>query len=346
MKNLMKLLLLFCVLWLSVLLLWPRGPQAAASTPEGAGGGRRNVTVLLWHWPFRKPLSLDGDVCWDLFRIPGCRLLSQRSRFSSADVVVFHNTELAEQRSSLPLHLPRPPGQRWAWMSLEAPASMFNLLRYSNVFNMTVSYRRDADVTIPYGELHPRGTQGQLVDAVPPNKTFPVCWVVSNYSNQHRRSRVFRELRQLMPVQVYGRWKRRPLTSASLLPTISRCFFYLAFENSVGRDYITEKLWRNAYQGGAVPVVLGPPMEDYQAVAPPHSFIHVDSFASTGELAEHLQQLTADRWRYSQYFSWRREWKVKLLTDWRERLCRICSGFPRLPQQRVYANLHEWVYLP
>nr|CAH04177.1 alpha3-fucosyltransferase [Tetraodon nigroviridis] len=332
------LFLLLCLLSLWFLLPWLRGPQAA---PDRGG---RNLTVLLWSWPFNKPLSLEGDVCWDMSGIPGCRLLSQRSLFSTADVVVFHSNELEKQRRALPFDLPRPQGQRWAWMSLEAPAATPDLRRYSNVFNMTVSYRRDADVTIPYGQLQPRETAAPT-DAVPANKTFPVCWVVSNYQTRHRRSKVFQELKAVIPVQVYGRWSRKPLSAGALLPTISRCYFYLAFENAISKDYITEKLWRNAYLGGAVPVVLGPPLKDYQAVAPPRSFIHVDNFTSTRELALHLRQLAADQRRYREYFSWRRDWEVKLFTDWRPRLCAICSQFSRLPQHRVYASLHDWVHL-
>lgn len=347
-KDLMKmfLLLLLCFYLLCFLLPWPGAFQAAPATPERGGRGGRNVTVLLWYWPFGKPLSLDGDVCWDMFRIPRCTLVSQRSLFSAADVVVFHNKELTKQRRDLPFDLPRPAGQRWAWMSLEAPVSNPTLQQYSNVFNMTISYRRDADITIPYGQLQPREADGPPPDAIPSNKSFLVCWVISNYKNQHRRSKVYKELRGVIPVQVYGHWGRKPLSSEALLPTISRCFFYLAFENSISKDYITEKLWRNSYQGGAVPVVLGPSVEDYQAVAPPRSFIHVDSFASTRALAAHLQQLAADQRRYRQYFTWRRDWKVKLVTDWRERLCRICPRFTRLPQHRVYTNLHDWVHLP
>lgn len=226
-------------------------------------------------------------------------------------------------------------------MSLEAPGS--NLKRYANVFNMTVSYRRDADVTIPYGELRAGRTDGRLTGGVPANKSFLACWVVSNYDRHQKRSRVYRELKALIPVQVYGRRTRAPLSPQALLPTISRCYFYLAFENKISRDYITEKLWRNSYQGGALPVVLGPPVEDYAAVAPPRSFVHVDQFASTHALADYLRRLAADRRRYGRYFSWRRDWSVKLLTDWRERLCRICPRLSRLPQHKVYSDLHGWV---
>ncbi|KAL7376936.1 hypothetical protein ABVT39_018548 [Epinephelus coioides] len=335
------LLSFLLVLPLGLLNGWPRGFQTQTARYRNWSTSR-NITVLLWYWPFGRSFSLKGDVCWDLYSIPHCRLVDQRSLFPSADVVVFHNKELAVRRQKLPLHLPRPQGQRWAWMSLEAPAHNGNLSQYANIFNMTITYRRDADVTVPYGELLPKKTEGHLAEDVPQNKSFLACWVVSNYRNHHKRSQVYKELNATVPVKVYGRWTKTPLRSSALLPTISRCYFYLAFENSVAKDYITEKLWRNAYQGGAVPVVLGPPLEDYKAVAPPNSFIHVDEFASVKDLGKYLQQLAEDKKRYSEYFAWKRQWKVKLSTDWRERVCKICSQYNSLPQEKIYSDLEAW----
>ncbi|KAM9306606.1 alpha-(1,3)-fucosyltransferase 7-like [Pholidichthys leucotaenia] len=317
-------------------------PSTVVPSSSVAG---RNVTVLLWYQPFKKSLHLgEGDVCWDQYGISGCRLEDRHSAFNSADIVVFHNRELVRGQEMLPVHLPRPPGQRWAWMSLEAPKHNGDLSPYGGIFNMTVSYRRDADVTVPYGEIIPVEDEdtGDDTGSAPLNKSSLVCWVVSNYRRIHRRSRFYRELQSVVPVVVYGRWNRRPLPSQKLLPTISTCYFYLSLENTVAKDYITEKLWRNAYAGGAVPVVLGPPMEDYNAVAPPHSFIHVDQFSSVKELGRFLRKLVQDQEEYQKYFSWRRWWRVRLISDWRERLCRICSQFTSLPPYRVYTDLQAW----
>ncbi|XP_076613397.1 alpha-(1,3)-fucosyltransferase 7 [Chaetodon auriga] len=343
-----KCLLLFflCVFSLCLLHGWlPEFQALTAINPSTFGNwsSSRNVTILLWHWPFGRPFSLRGNVCWDLYHIPHCRLVDQRSLFPSADVVVFHNRELT-QGLKLPLDLPRPRGQRWAWMSLESPVYNGNLQQYRNIFNMTITYRRDADITIPYGELLPKETEGHPVEEVPQNKSLLVCWVISNYMRQHKRSQVYKDLNATVPVKVYGRWTKTPVPSTALLSTISRCYFYLAFENSVSKDYITEKLWRNAYQGGAVPVVMGPPISDYKAVAPPNSFIHVDEFASVKDLGKYLQRLAEDKKRYSEYFAWKKQWKVKLYTDWRERMCKICSQYNSLPQHKVYSDLKASVY--
>ncbi|KAM9841686.1 alpha-(1,3)-fucosyltransferase 7 [Aulostomus maculatus] len=321
---------------------WLSGSQVRnPSTPLNRS---RNLTILLWYWPFGRQLKLKGDVCWDHYRIPHCQLVDQKSLYYTADVVVFHNRELVQKRQKLPLDLPRPQGQRWAWMSLEAPAHNGNLTMFANVFNMTVSYRRDADVTVPYGELLPKEVERDAMTDTPLNKSSVLCWVVSNYRRTHRRNQVYNELNAIIPVKVYGRWTNTPLPSKALLPTISHCYFYLALENSVAKDYITEKLWRNAFLAGTVPVVLGPPVQDYKAVAPPHSFIHVDEFASVQDLGEYLKVLAGDKKCYSEYFKWKQDWEVKLYTDWRERLCKICSQYDLLPQRRVYSDLEAWLH--
>nr|XP_057913378.1 alpha-(1,3)-fucosyltransferase 7-like isoform X2 [Doryrhamphus excisus] len=299
-----------------------------------------SMTVLLWYWPFKQVEDLRGDVCWDLYRIPRCRVVVERSLFSKADVVVFHNQELKTKWEKLPMKLPRPPGQRWAWLSLESPANNGDLRRFAGVFNLTMSYRRDADVSIPYGELLPRGPEDVVEDNLQ-NKTDLVCWVVSNFRLSHTRTKVYQELTKVIPVKVYGRLTT-PLKPKDLLPTLSRCYFYLAFENSLSKDYITEKLWRNAYQSGAVPVVLGAPLQDYKAVAPPHSFIHVDEFASVKELAEYLHNLAGDPERYGEYLRWKTDWKAKSYESWRWVLCQVCAQYHSFPQHKVYADLATW----
>ncbi|XP_019964206.1 alpha-(1,3)-fucosyltransferase 7 isoform X2 [Paralichthys olivaceus] len=342
---------ILCVLMLCLYNIWLGGlddltanssSSSRSCCSNSSNSSNRTVTILMWYWPFDMHYNLKGDVCWDLYRIPRCRLVDKRTLFSSADVVVFHNRELMQGRQKLPLALPRPQLQRWAWMSLESPVHNGNLHQYANIFNMTITYRRDSDVTVPYGELLPKETRGHLVTNNLQNKSTLVCWVVSNYQKHHKRSQVYSKLNAAVPVKVYGQWTKTLLSSADLLPTISRCYFYLAFENSVSKDYITEKLWKNAYQGGAVPVVLGPPLSDYKAVAPPKSFIHVDEFASVKELAKYLQELAKDKKRYGEYFTWKQEWKVRLYTDWRERLCSICLKYHSLPQQKVYSDLTAW----
>ncbi|XP_048882337.1 alpha-(1,3)-fucosyltransferase 7-like isoform X2 [Brienomyrus brachyistius] len=300
---------------------------------------RGNVTILVWHWPFGQTSTLQKDACWDNYHVPGCNLVDNRSLLSQADVVIYHNRELQNGVSKLPLDLPRPPAQKWVWLSLESPAHNGDLRQYGGLFNWTMTYQSDADICLPYGELIPRTTKGNYT--IPAKQTL-ACWVVSNFQSSHKRSEVYMSLKNLIPVEVYGHWAKKPLNNEQVLPIISQCYFYLAFENSVYRDYITEKLWYNAFLAGTVPVVLGPPRANYEAYIPKDSFIHVDDFASITELATFLNELASHKERYNSYFRWRSDYYVKRFHSWSERFCKICKIYERLPPRKIYDDLDSW----
>ena len=97
--------------------------------------------------------------------------------------------------------------------------------------------------------------------------------------------------------------------------------FYLAFENSNCKDYISEKFYINGLRHNILPIVMGPSHEDYTAVAPPHSFLHVDQFKNPAQLAKYLNMLDRDFDMYNKFFEWQRkgEWVNTRF------FCRLCS---------------------
>jgi glycoprotein 3-alpha-L-fucosyltransferase len=77
-----------------------------------------------------------------------------------------------------------------------------------------------------------------------------VAWFVTNCNDRNGRRQYAQELQKYIPVDIYGACgtKKCPRSTENV------CFdmldtdykFYLAFENSNCRDYITEKLFLNA----------------------------------------------------------------------------------------------------
>ena len=47
---------------------------------------------------------------------------------------------------------------------------------------------------------------------------------------------------------------------------------------------------------------MGASLEEYERLAPSHSFIHVDQFKGPKELAEYLLELDSDDDKYNEYF--------------------------------------------
>ncbi|XP_069789137.1 alpha-(1,3)-fucosyltransferase 7 [Narcine bancroftii] len=298
------------------------------------------LVVLVWNWPFLPKSTAGANVCWDLYAIQNCILTCNRSMFDRANVVAFHHREIQINISNLPRET-RPPNQKWLWVSLESPSNTKGIRQLNGLFNWTMTYRRDSDIFIPYGSLT---KVNQHTNFSIPKKSFLSTWVISNYHKNSWRAKVHFNLSKYMKIDVYGKSVKKYLNKIHLLPRISKYAFYLAFENSVHKDYITEKLWRNSFMAGSVPVVLGPPRANYEEFVPADSFIHVNDFPSEQELACFLKDLWQNRTRYEQYFNWRKQYTVKMHTDWTERFCTICTKFHSLPQSKIYNNLHDWFH--
>ncbi|XP_019789302.1 alpha-(1,3)-fucosyltransferase 7 [Globicephala melas] len=305
------------------------------SAPGGAPAPQPTITILIWHWPFAsQPPELPSNTC-SSYGVAHCRLTTNRSLLASAHAVVFHHRELQTRQARLPL-AERPQGQPWVWASMESPSHTRGLGRLRGVFNWVLSYRRDSDIFVPYGRLEPREGPAPPL----PAKSRVAAWVVSNFQERQRRVQLYRQLAPHLQVDVFGRASKQPLCADCLLPTVARYLFYLSFENSQHRDYITEKFWRNALLAGTVPVVLGPSRVTYEAFAPPDAFVHVDDFGSAHELAAFLAGMNESRYR--RYFAWRDRLRVRLFGDWRERFCAICARYPHLPRGQAYQDLEGW----
>ena len=110
-----------------------------------------------------------------------------------------------------------------------------------------------------------------------------------------------------MQVDIYGKCGNLTCQQgdASCLEMLEADYkFYLAFENSNSKDYITEKFFSNSLRHNILPIVMGPSLEDYTSVAPPNSFLHVDQFKGPAHLAKHLKTLDQDDDLYNKFFDW------------------------------------------
>nr|XP_005495798.1 alpha-(1,3)-fucosyltransferase 4 [Zonotrichia albicollis] len=320
------------------------GAAAAAlalysALPEPARAEGEAVTVLLWWEPFGRPRRLPD--CRRRYNISGCRLSADRSLLGEAQAVLFHHRDLARHGAEgLPRGSPpRPPRQRWVWMNFESPSHSPGLRGLAGVFNWTMSYRRDSDVFVPYGYLYVPPAPRPFVL---PRKTRLVAWVISNWNEEHARVRYYRQLKEHLPIDLYGA-RGLALAEGGLVETVSAYKFYLAFENSQHTDYITEKLWRNAFSASAVPVVLGPRRANYERFIPPDSFIHVDDFPSPRLLATYLKFLDKNKPNYRRYFAWRKKYEVHVTSFWDEHFCKVCEAVRTAGNQiKTVQNLASW----
>eukprot|EP00058_Branchiostoma_floridae_P015848 XP_002601336.1 hypothetical protein BRAFLDRAFT_82754 [Branchiostoma floridae] len=205
--------------------------------------------------------------------------------------------------------------QHSVWLSTECPNyPSINFETYRGVFNWTITYRADSDSLGGWGSLYE--TYQRLKDeGVDPMKDYTegkkklAVWFISKCNTQANRIAYATELVKHMHVDVYGGCGKNDVCAKwkiKCMPKVIRQYkFYLAFENMKCKEYITEKFWRNALENDVVPVVLGANRSDYERLAPPHSFIHVDDFTSPKELANYLKMLDQDKDKYNAYFKWK-----------------------------------------
>ncbi|XP_015249294.1 PREDICTED: alpha-(1,3)-fucosyltransferase 9-like [Cyprinodon variegatus] len=299
---------------------------------------KENLTIILvWLLPFGQ--NYDMNICGSTFNIEGCFITADKRFYNKSDAVFFHHRDIAWDLSNLP-KLQRPPLQRWIWMNMESPSNSPQMPGINNLFNLTVNYRQDSDIQVPYGSIVEAET---VEDFVPPSKDKLVCWIVSNWNPSYTRVKYYKELQTHITVNTYGNAFGKYIADKDYNPTISSCKFYLSFENSVHKDYITEKLY-NPLSLGTVPVVLGTSRQNYENFVPGDAFIHVDDFKSPKELAEYLLLLDKNQELYHKYFTWRRYFNVKRCYFWAEHTCKACEYIRTHKEYKAINNLNKWYW--
>jgi len=124
---------------------------------------------------------------------------------------------------------------------------------------------------------------------------------------------------------------------------LSTSKFYLAFESQTCTDYITEKFWRTLAVG-AIPIISGPERGNFERIAPPNSFLHIDDYETEVDLAKVLDQISTNRTLFQEYHQWRRFYDV--LYEAKDvdpyRFCELCYRLNTNKHRIWYENINEW----
>jgi alpha-1,3-fucosyltransferase 10 len=254
-------------------------------------------TILLWNddWNLAGPARPVGAEGWELVR--------DRGHAAMASALVFHVPTL--DAASIPSG--RRPGQRWVAWSMESEVNYPALADrgFMGQFDLTMTYRRDADVWVPYLP----SAEDLLLPPVAKTEAAPAVYIASNPRDRSGRDAYVGELMRHLNVDAFGACRRnRTLENddgrSAKLRTIARYRFTLAFENSIAEDYVTEKFY-DALIAGSVPVVLGAPnARDFAPAA--RCYIDTADFDSPAALAAYLRSLVDDEDAYAAYLAWKR----------------------------------------
>ncbi|CAH8825714.1 unnamed protein product [Trichobilharzia szidati] len=274
-----------------------------------------------------------------------CELSYDRSNWREADIIILTDENYPRGE--------RPPNQLWFIFIHEPPYKVKLSYDLGDRVNYTITYRQDSSVFLPYHNYKPFDPSHSWDTRYPlPSRNYAIgktkmaAWFVTNCNPNSPRNEYAEELSKHFEVDIYGSCgtKTCPRTNEpECYKLLEKDYkFYLSFENSLCPDYITEKVFRNAYSHNIVPIVMGASIEEYKRVSPPHSFIHVDEFESPAKLAEYMKYLDRNDTAYNEYFAWR-EHGAK--DDWMPRpecvLCLFAHVREQLEPHSV-PNVSRW----
>ncbi|GAU96293.1 hypothetical protein RvY_07757 [Ramazzottius varieornatus] len=330
-------------------------PPTTTMAVEHLSSVNDSILILFWTEYFSQPFTSTSEhrmvaqQALDNCPVKNCLLTNRRDLVNRSAAVIFHIRELADQPDkSVPSF--RSPNQYYVFYLLESPPHTNMMLdEYDGFFNLTFTYRLDSDIPSDhyYRDFKPKlwNDPSNFEDAWRKKAGFAVIFV-SNCCTPSFRHVYIEELARYIPLDVFGSCGNNSCnkTSEHCDEKVSTYKFYLAFENSVCKDYVTEKMFR-AYNQEAVPVVYGG--ADYSQIFPPNSYINILDFSSPRLLADHLRKVAGNKHWYSQYFQWK--FKSRYLTLPKDlqspeigwcKLCGILNDGELSP--KAYNNLGKW----
>lgn len=274
-------------------------------------------------------------------KYPRCLFSTNRAHYPIAKSVIFHWRDL--NAKDLPPG-DRSPSQLWTLYNLEAPPHTQRLPEDNDLlsFNLTANYRSDSHINIPYGRIVPkrRRKTAEVSSVDVANKSKQIAWFVSNCHTTSHREDYVKQLARYIQVDVYGKCGHLnclPPNSYECYRKIAREYrFYLSFENSICRDYVTEKLF-NILDYNLIPIVFGG--ANYSDFMPPHSYIDATEMKPV-DLAALLQKLSNDPAEYLKYFEWKANFGTdKQSTHYNEVLfCKLCEEMEKQQLKSVQSS--------
>ncbi|XP_074594995.1 4-galactosyl-N-acetylglucosaminide 3-alpha-L-fucosyltransferase 9-like [Brevipalpus obovatus] len=298
--------------------------------------------VLLW-------TKWWGDGTWHNFlhnSSPNCSCVFSNDRryLEQASTLIFHGPDTSQ--SDLPKRI---QNQTWVWYAIESPHYIFQSVKpIEHQMDCYATHRRDSDVYCPYGQTVTRA----LGSDVSPEITFgsrkkSIAWLVSKCKTISQREEYVKELQNFTKVDVYGGCG----ISCDKLEIVQRskddkCHtllkdykFYLAFENSICKDYFTEKIV-TAFNLGLIPIVMG--LTNYSRDFPSNSVINVFDYPSPRELAEYVEKVSTDEKLYNSYHEWRKNFTIQPSEIAKDHLCKICEEVRGNCGRRNHSMLEWW----
>ncbi|KAK6195179.1 hypothetical protein SNE40_000656 [Patella caerulea] len=255
---------------------------------------KRRITI---HW-YNRPSGISSQSLKKLFS--ACNNYCLYTEDINSDILIFDGDTLD---GNPPVR--RDSKQVWVFREMESPDITFSHQwlkpSWQNKFNRTFTYRVDSDQFTPYGFYRLRKEPlKKNITAIMKLKSKLVSIFSSNCGVPSQREKYINLLRKYIPVDFYGRCGNLTCKKSHdcFISNAKIYKFYLSFENSLCKDYVSEKFFRPesldivaVTRGGA----------NYSKIAPAKTYIDTSDFKSVKDLANFLLYLDRNDTAYRQY---------------------------------------------
>jgi hypothetical protein len=272
-----------------------------------------------------------------------CFTTQDKRYFHNSSAVVFHGWAKDLKRSIRVGQLFRKTNQKWIYLNQESPVRTvkYSFIPKLHMFDWIMTYKFNSDILFKYGEVIRKG-HGRSFDPKENHlegRTKLAMTVISNCRKD--RMNLLNKLKKYSKIDIFGACGKPCVNCFS---KINEYKFYLAFENSLCVDYITEKTYYQSLHRGIVPVVLSGANLSNPRVLPPGSYIDASSFDTARELAEYLEKVGNDPSLYNRFFEWRAHWEVNAY-EAPDASCLICEKLHKSTSKRLYTDINTFYTL-
>ena len=309
--------------------------NARTITTENGQVNISNQTIkITW---FRKPQWLPSSFNFSQCDFTNCALSYNSSDMDKSHAVIFHNRFLSKVVPK------KRNGQIWIIWTLESPANDGDLTeKWRKEMDWSATYRTDSDI---YVQRMLKLRDKPIVrnySEIFRKKTKLVSWAVSNCKTPSKRRKYVEELKKYIDIDIYGRCGEnndfcKKKTNMECHAHLSSDYkFYLGFENSLCKDYLTEKVFNNFLDNNnMIYVARGAP--NLHEFIPKNTVIYTSNFRSPKHLAQFLIKLGSNETEYTSYL--RETDKYYLFGNFKDRAyCKICELLNTYKERKYSGN--------
>lgn len=271
------------------------------------------VASIKYEWMSNKKIMLlfnpkvGLDLSLKIEDVPDNWIITTDRRFlQKANLVVFHIPSL---RQELENDIVKPEKQIWVGWYMEAEKKYPELKNpeVTELFDIWMSYKKDADLIYPYYKHgYTRSFTQRQIRRPQLNKTLII------FSNIIYEKSQYEYLEELMACiesdSYYTDLNPNLIESNRYMEKQNSSQYYkfiIAFEDVVDTDYVTDKFY-DPLLAGSVPIYLGAPnIEDF---APgDNCFVDVRRFEDPKSLANFIRKCYEDEQLYAKFFEWKNQ---------------------------------------